>query len=110
MYFLAELLELKRKENIVSQLSFQHNINSFYKGGELNKHKTKKKALTLDEIILLLYINDGALNFNSRLEAILGTNIIFEQMARLGLKTHIRKLKQSTSLQDFENEILDRRI
>ena len=53
------------------------------------KHKNKKKALTLDDFFLLLYVDDRALNFNSRLDAILGTEIIFEQLARLSQKMYI---------------------
>ena len=45
--------------------------------------------MTKDEIFLLLYVDDGALPFVSRGDTILGTNISFETMARLGLNMHI---------------------
>ena len=48
-----------------------------------------KVPLTLDDFFLLLYVDDGALMFSSRNKAILGSNIIFEQMARMRLKMNV---------------------
>ena len=48
-----------------------------------------KVPLTLDNFFLLLYVDDGALIFFSKNEAILGSNIIFEQMARTRLTIHV---------------------
>ena len=44
-------------------------------------------------IFKLFYVDDGALMFNSRSEAILGTNMIYEQMKMMGFKVHVRQDK-----------------
>ena len=89
MQFLAELLEEKWRLNNITKIQFSHNTNAFYKGGVLIKHNNKKRFLSKDEIFLLLYVDDGALPFVSREDTILGTNIAFETMARLGLNMHV---------------------
>ena len=89
MQFLAELLEEKWTSNNITKIPFIHNMNIFYKGGELIRHNNRKDFLTKDENFLLLYVNDGALPFVSREENMLGTNIAFETMARLGLNMHV---------------------
>ena len=86
---MAELVLKKWKDNNVSTLKFQHNKNKFYQGCKLIRNKMNKVPLTLDNFFLLLYVDDGALTFSSKNEAILGSNIIFEQMARMGLKMHV---------------------
>ena len=48
-----------------------------------------KVPLTLDNFFLVLYVDDGALIFSSKNEAILGSNIFFEQMARMTLTIHV---------------------
>ena len=45
--------------------------------------------LTKDELFLLLYIDDGAIIFTNRLDTILGSNITFLQMERMGLNIHV---------------------
>ena len=89
MQFLAELLEEKWRSNNINKIQFSHNTNAFYKGGVLIKHNNKKRFLSKDEIFLLLYVDDGALPFVSREDTILGTNIAFETMTRLGLNMHV---------------------
>ena len=89
MQFMAELVGKKWKENKINPIRFCHVTNSFYKGGQLIRHKFNRKTLTIDEIFILLYVDDGALLFDFREEANLGSNIIFNQMTRMGLKMHI---------------------
>ena len=69
MQFMVELVQKKWKDNNISTLKFQHNKNKFYQGGKLIRNKTNKVPVTLDE---------GALMFSSRKDAILGSNVIFE--------------------------------
>ena len=89
MQFLVELLKQKWRLNNITKIPFSQHTNAFYKGGVLIKHNNKKRFLTKDEIFLLLYVDDGALPFVSREDTILGTNIAFETMARLGLNMHV---------------------
>ena len=82
MYFLSELLENKFKENNISIPSFCHNSNLYNKGGKLIRHDTtsnkggkmvsynSRRPLTKDELFLLLYVDDGALIFTNKSDAI----------------------------------------
>lgn len=49
----------------------------------------KKLKITKDEVSLLLYVDYGASLFSSRIEAILGINIMFNQMKRMDFNMHI---------------------
>ena len=60
-----------------------------------------KVHLTLDKFFVLLYVDDGALMFSSRNEAILGSNIIFEQIARMGLKMHVGTVSKASKTESF---------
>ena len=55
----------------------------FHKDGQLIKHKFRKRYLTRDELFILLYVDDAAIFFTSRNDAILGTNVIFREVKRL---------------------------
>ena len=50
-----------------------------------------RRSLTKDEVFLLLYMNDGALIFTNRSDAILGSKIAFTQMERMGMNMHVGK-------------------
>ena len=50
-----------------------------------------RRPLTKDELFLLLYVNDYALIFTNRSDAIVGSKIAFIQMERMGLNTHVGK-------------------
>ena len=86
--------------------SFSHDTNDFFNKGQLISHKIKKRFLTKDELFLFLYVDDGASIFSSGKEAILGTEVCYIQMKRLGLNMHtgngknLRKLKLSSSRPD----------
>ena len=69
-------------------LNFLHDTNAFFNKGQLLSHKNNRKFLTEDELFLFLYVDDGASILSTRREAILGTEICFEQMKRLGLNMH----------------------
>ena len=78
----------------------------FHKDGQLIKHKFRKRYLTRDELFILLYVDDAAIFFTSRNDAILGTNVIFREVIRLGLNMYrgigkkTRKWKMHIFLQD----------
>ena len=93
---MAELVGKKWKEEKINPIRFCHETNSFYKGGQLIRHKFNRKTLTIDEIFILLYVDDGALLFETREEVILGSNIILNQMKRMGLKMHIGLKKKES--------------
>ena len=96
MYFLSELLKKKFKENNISIPRFFHDSNLYNKGGKLIRHDTTSNKcgkmisynfrcpLTKDELFLLLYIDDGTLIFINRSDTILGSNIAFTRMERMG--------------------------
>ena len=65
-----------------------HDTNAFFNKGQLLSHKNNRRFLIKDELFFFLYVNDGASIFSTRREAILGTEICFEQMKRLGLNMH----------------------
>ena len=88
MQFLAELLETKWRQHNIYMPSFLHDTNKFYNKGQLISHNNKRRFLTKDELFLFLYVDDGASIFSTRRETILGTEICFEQMKRLGLNMH----------------------
>ena len=67
---------------------FSHDTNNFYNKGQLISHKIKKRFLTKDELFLFLYVDDGASIFSSGKEAILGIEVCYIQMKRLGLNIH----------------------
>ena len=46
-------------------------------------------------MFILLYVDDGALLFESHEEAVLGTNIMFDQMKIMGLSIHIGSKKKN---------------
>ena len=46
--------------------------------------------LTKDELFLFLCVDDGALIFTNRSDSILGSNIAFTQMERMGMNMHVR--------------------
>ena len=89
------------EENNILILSFYHNSNLHNKGGKLIRHNTtynKKDWLssykyrfpfTKNELLLLLYVDDGALIFTTRSDAVLGSKIAFMQMKRMGLNMHV---------------------
>ena len=54
-----------------------------------------RRLLTKDELLLLLYVDDGALIFTNRSDEILGSKIAFTQMERIGLKMQVRKGKKN---------------
>ena len=91
-----ELVEEKLRENNISKIQFCHDTNAYYKGGQVLRQKFKKKFITKDEAFLLLYVDDGASLFNSRNDAIVGTNIIFNQMKRMGLNMHVGSGKKAS--------------
>ena len=53
--------------------------------------KMKDKFFTKDELFLFLYVDDGALPFLSRSDALLGSEITLREMSRLGLTMHVGK-------------------
>ena len=69
-------------------LNFLHDTNAFFNKGQLLSHKNNRKFLTKVELFLFLYVDDSASILSTRREAILGTEICFEQMKRLGLNMH----------------------
>ena len=89
------------EENNILILSFYHNSNLHNKGGKLIRHNTtynKKDWLssynyrfpfTKDELLLLLYVDDGALIFTTRSDTIVGSKIAFMQMKIMGLNMHV---------------------
>ena len=79
------------KENNISTLRYQHNANKFYKSEKLVKNKYNKITTIFDEIVLLLYVNDGALIFNLSFKIILGNNIIYQQISKMELNILIGK-------------------
>ena len=101
MHFLAEILEQKWNENNILIPSFYHNPNLPSKGGKLIRHDTsyKKKGglafyksqrpFTKDELFLLLYVDDEALIFTNRSDAILGSKLAFTQMKEMILNMHV---------------------
>ena len=78
-------MEQKWKENNISIPSFYHNLNLHNEGGKLIRHNTfynlkgglspykYQRQFTKDELFLLLYIDDEALIFTNRSDAILGS-------------------------------------
>ena len=82
IHFISELLENELKENDISIPSFFHNSNLYNKGGKLIRHETtinkggkmasynSRRPLTKDELFLLLYVDDGALIFTNKSDAI----------------------------------------
>ena len=68
--------------------NFLHDTNAFFNKGQLLSHIKNRRFLTKDELFLFIYVDDGASIFSTRREAILGTEICFEQMQILGLKMH----------------------
>ena len=103
IHFLSELVENKFKESDISILIFFHKSNLYDKGGKLIRHKTtinksgkiasynSRRPLIKDELFLFLYVDDGALIFTNRSDAILGSTIAFTQMERMGLNMHVGK-------------------
>ena len=67
-----------------------------------------KHFLTIYELFLFLYVDDGATIFSIRNDAILVTKICYNEMKRLGLKIYtgiggnLQRLKQFISLQDLK--------
>ena len=57
-----------------------------------------RHELTIDEIFLLLYVDDGALMFNNKEETIKGSKIAFQQMKILGLTMHVGVEKKNRRL------------
>ena len=58
------------------------------KGGKVTSFNSRH-PLTKDESFLLLCVDDGALIFTNRSDSILGSNIAFTQMERMGLNMHV---------------------
>ena len=77
-------------------IPFYHNSNLCHKKGNLTCHKMKDKFFTKDELFLFLYVDDGALPFLSRLDALLGSEITLREMSRLGLNIHLGKGEKSS--------------
>ena len=86
----------KLRETNIAKIQFCHDTNAYYNGGQVLRQKYKKKYITKDEAFLLLYVDDGASLFNSRNDAIIGTNIIFNQMKRMGLNMHVGSGKKAS--------------
>ena len=119
MHFLSELLENKFKKNNISIPSLLYNSNLYNKDGKLIRHDTTsnkggkmvsyntRRPLTKDELFLLLYINDYALIFTNRSDAIVGSKIAFIQMERMGLNTHVGKgeKKLKTEAMFFQSRV-----
>ena len=78
------MLDGKWRLNNITKIPFFHYTNTI-----LIKHINKKRFLIKDEIFILLHIDDGVLPVVSGEDTILGTNIVFEIMARLGLNMHV---------------------
>ena len=92
-----ELLGKTIRGNYMSKIEFCHDtFNAYYKGERVLRQKFKKKFTTKDEAFLLLYVDDGASLFNSRNDDIVGTNIIFNQMKRMGLNMHVGSGKKAS--------------
>ena len=101
MYFLVERLEQKWNEKHILIPSFYHNSNLSNKSEKLIRHETScnkngnsasyksQRPFTKDEFFLLLYVDDGALIFTNRSDAILRSKIAFTQMKRMGLNMHL---------------------
>ena len=89
MQFLAELLGKKWRKNNIKMIPFHHNSNCCNKDSKLISHKLKDKCFTTDELFLCLCVDDGALPFLSRSGALLGFEIIYREMSRLGLTIHV---------------------
>ena len=70
-------------------IPFHHNSNFCNKDSKLISHKLKDKCFTKDELFLCLYVDDGALPFLSILDALLGSEINYREMSRLGLTMHV---------------------
>ena len=97
MQFLSEIIE-NIIEAGIAPIKFFYESNVHNKGGQLIKHFLKRNHRLVDNLFLLLYVDDGAGIFSSRSDAIIGSNILFKEMARLGLNMHIGRNKKT-----FEN-------
>ena len=71
----------------------------FFNKGQLISHKIKKRFLTKEELFLFLYVDDGASIFSSREETILGTEICYIHMKRLGLNMHTGDGKKPSKIE-----------
>ena len=101
MYFLAEPLEQKWKENNILIPSFYHSSNIPNKGGKLIRHDISynkkgclasykdQRSFTKDELFLFLHVDGGSLTFTNRSDAILGSKIAFTQMKRMGMNMRV---------------------
>ena len=85
LLLIIEILEKKRRQHNIYMSNFLHDSNAYFHKGQLISHKNKKRFLTKDELFLFLYVDDGPSIFSTRREAILGTEIGFEQIKRLRL-------------------------
>ena len=94
MHFLSEIIEKKFIEAGIVPIKFFHDSNYHNNGGQLIKYSLKRNHRSVDNLFLLLYVDDGAGIFSSRSDAITGSNIIFKEMARLGLNMHIGRNKK----------------
>ena len=95
----------KIKESGIDPIKFYHDTDSHYKGGQLTKYLIKRKHMSADERLLLLYVDDGAYLLSLRADAILGSNTIFHEMVRLGLNIHIWRSKKASKLKlHFSNQ------
>ena len=88
---MAENILHEFKQQNVSIPTFQHICNW---AGPVQTHNQKEQKqttthLTSDQVLLLLYVDDGVAPFETRDDAAIGTLIIQRSMAAFGLTVHV---------------------
>ena len=88
-------------ENIISELRADNiDLPIIYtkknEKGPIRKHKTKTKYAELAVILMLLYIDDGAMIFERREDIERGAPIIYTTCEKFGLTVHIDQNNQKS--------------
>ena len=94
-----ELIARKWKELDILPVKYNH--ATIHSNGKLVQHKKKDTHLTVAELLMILYVDDGAIMFCNREDLEVGSKVVTEQMARLGLIVH-----RGTSEKKYKTKIM----
>ena len=85
MLIIAELLQRQWSELGLEMASYDYDSNN----DQLLRHRHNLGCMSLLEVFILLYTDDGACPFASHLDMISGTNAAYNTLKRLGLLMHV---------------------
>ena len=96
----SETLEREWIRNILHMLQFFRNDNSPRSLGRIiSHHRSTFSEGTLLEIFCMLYVNDGAFTFPSRLELELGSAVIRRHFTHFALEMHVGSTTKASKME-----------